>query len=341
MQSIKDSVIQLFGKFYWHESIQAKVKQDVAETTLSMPGKITNIASEYNVSGDSKGSTRQRDDIIFITSRFRSGSTLLWNLFREVGGCTSYYEPFNERQWFNKALRGDGVDSSHRGVNDYWAEYDGLEYLTEFYNENWINTNLYMTEKSHDINMLNYIDALIEHTNKRPVLQFNRIDFRLGWLRANYPNSTILHLYRHPREQWCSFLINKEEVTKDNVTEMYKDGFYLDVWCKNLAPYFPMLDPKQTPHPYQRFYFLWKLSWLWGQHFAHHSVSFENLVSNTKQTISSIMSNVGINADIGKMSQLISAPKLNNWESFATDDWFTAHEKTCEQILTSFFATHQ
>lgn len=341
MHPIKNAVIQLFGKFYWHDKIQSKVKQDIAETTLSIPGDIKNIASEYKVSGNDKVSTRQRDDIIFITSRFRSGSTLLWNLFREVGGCTSYYEPFNERQWFNKSLRGNNVDSSHRGVDDYWAEYDGLKRLSDFYKEDWIHANLYMTEKSYDINMLNYIDTLIEHTDERPVLQFNRIDFRLGWLRANYPNATVLHLYRHPREQWCSFLINKDEVTKDNVTKTYKDGFYLDVWCKDLAPYFPMLDLKQTPHPYQRFYFLWKLSWLWGKHFAHFSVSFEDLVTDTEQTISELMSNVGIDADVGRVSQLISAPKLNNWENFASDEWFAAHEKICEDVLTSFFTKHQ
>ena len=33
---------------------------------------------------------------IFVTSRFRSGSTLLWNIFRHIGGMTTFYEPLNE-----------------------------------------------------------------------------------------------------------------------------------------------------------------------------------------------------------------------------------------------------
>ena len=49
MHPIKNAVIQLFGKFYWHDKIQSKVKQDIAETTLSIPGDIKNIASEYKV----------------------------------------------------------------------------------------------------------------------------------------------------------------------------------------------------------------------------------------------------------------------------------------------------
>src|SRR5687768_15177301 len=74
---------------------------------------------------------------IFITARFRSGSTLLWNIFRNAPGFTAYYEPHNERRWFDPACRGDRVDGTHRGVSDYWAEYQGLEDLARYYNEDW------------------------------------------------------------------------------------------------------------------------------------------------------------------------------------------------------------
>jgi hypothetical protein len=40
------------------------------------------------------------------------------------------------------------------------------------------------------------------------VLQFNRIDFRLPWFRHHFPAATILHLARHPRDQWCSCLLD-------------------------------------------------------------------------------------------------------------------------------------
>jgi hypothetical protein len=38
---------------------------------------------------------------VFVTARFRTGSTLLWNIFRHVPGVTAYYEPLNERRWFD------------------------------------------------------------------------------------------------------------------------------------------------------------------------------------------------------------------------------------------------
>ena len=79
-----------------------------------------------------------RSDLVIITGRFRSGSTLLWNLFRQAGGFTAYYEPLNERRWFDPTARGDRTDSTHRNVSDYWREYDGLEALSRFYREDWI-----------------------------------------------------------------------------------------------------------------------------------------------------------------------------------------------------------
>ncbi|HZY89118.1 MAG TPA: hypothetical protein VFE78_30125, partial [Gemmataceae bacterium] len=61
-----------------------------------------------------EGRACRRSDVILITGRFRSGSTLLWNLFRNVPGCTAYYEPLNERRWFDPATRGSRVDRTHR-----------------------------------------------------------------------------------------------------------------------------------------------------------------------------------------------------------------------------------
>jgi hypothetical protein len=86
-----------------------------------------------------KAATCQRDDIIFITGRFRSGSTLLWNIFRNIEGMTAYYEPLNERRWFDRATRGVRVDSTHRKVDDYWREYEGLNELAEHYQLAWID----------------------------------------------------------------------------------------------------------------------------------------------------------------------------------------------------------
>jgi hypothetical protein len=70
--------------------------------------------------------TCRRTDIVFITARFRTGSTLLWNLFRNTEGITAYYEPLNERRWFDPFRRGERIDATHRNVAEYLREYQGL-----------------------------------------------------------------------------------------------------------------------------------------------------------------------------------------------------------------------
>lgn len=131
---------------------------------------------------------------IFITARFRTGSTLLWNLFRNMSGVTAYYEPFNERRWFDPRSRGARVDATHLGVGDYWAEYQGLPELANHYSEEWTRRHLFMPRNAWNPGMQRYIETLIGRASGRAVLQFNRVDLRLPWLRARFPQAKILHL---------------------------------------------------------------------------------------------------------------------------------------------------
>ena len=61
---------------------------------------------------------------VFITARFRSGSTFLWQLFKSIQGVTCYYEPLNEAAWFLLDKTTAPLDQTHIGVDDYRAEYD-------------------------------------------------------------------------------------------------------------------------------------------------------------------------------------------------------------------------
>jgi LPS sulfotransferase NodH len=335
MSRIKKQAVKLFSKMLSQDALQLSIQDKIKQVSTPVP-KLTNLTSPYSGPASSEiQDTSQRDDIVFITSRFRSGSTLLWNLFRQTPSCTSYYEPFNERQWFNPALRGEGVDSTHRGVDDYWREYDNQGSLNALYDEDWIRKQLLMTEQSWAPNMKAYIEQLVENAPTRPVLQFNRVDFRLPWLKQHFPNAKILHLYRHPRDQWCSFLTDSKLMNKDDVQHTYQDAFYLDVWCKNLAPHYPVLDIRHTPHPYQRFYYLWKLSYLHGIKYADQSISFEQLTGQPAQQIQQTFDLLGIDdADITSLCQVIKAPAPERWKQYADDDWFTEHEQICEHNLS-------
>lgn len=274
---------------------------------------------------------------VFLTGRFRSGSTLLWNIFRSVPGCTAYYEPFNERRWFRQEGRGDQVDATHQGVSDYWSEYAGLEDLGRYYREDWIRYELYMDEKTFDPDMKRYITRLATVSRDQAVLQFNRVDFRLPWIKANYPDSPIIHIYRNPRDQWCSTLRDPMSYPPNSSTaEGFIDRFYLQTWVRDLCQQFPFLERYRNSHQYYNFYLLWRLSYSFGLQYADISVSMEKLTKEPSEQTRRIFDTLGWSIDSSALDLSFVKPAASRWQEYATDDWFAAIEDECNQLLKDF-----
>lgn len=282
-----------------------------------------------------------RDDIVFITARFRSGSTLFWNLFREIPSCTAYYEPFNERRWFDAAHRRSHTDPTHRGVSDYWREYEPLPHLGDLYREEWIERGLFMGEHAWDPGMKAYLAAMIERAPGRPILQCNRIDFRLPWIRRHFPRATVLHLYRHPRDVWVSTLTDAgaypASASMDDFTAA--DHYYLVRWAMDLRHAFPFLDPAAHDHAYPLFYLVWKLSYLFGRRFAHGSLAYEDLVTRPEEVMADLADRLSLpDADPARLAGLVDPPRPGKWRAYAPEEWFAVREERCEQILADFLA---
>jgi hypothetical protein len=255
---------------------------------------------------------------VFITARFRSGSTLLWQIFRALPAATAFYEPHNERRWFDPASRGGKVDQTHLGVDDYWREYDGMGELAQWYREEWADRHFYMGEDFADRDMRAYLEYLIAHASARPVLQFNHVDFRL------------------PCDQWISGLLRPTEVPRDVTTaEFWRyDHFYLLCWARDLCFQFPFLDPRHEPHPYRLFYLLWRLSHHYGSAYAHASVAFEDLVAQPRTEIARLLDAAQWpDVDLDPLVALVKPVRSGGWTTFAPATWFAEHEAACEQIL--------
>ena len=296
----------------------------------------------YDLGSASKPqSVAQRDDIVLISGRFRSGSTLLWNLFRNIPGCVSYYEPFNERRWFDPTSRGEQVDVSHRGVDDYWREYEHCEHLGKLYNDQWQDRGFHLGAGDWNPQLKRFIEEVVQCSGSlRPVLQFNRIDFRLPWLRQTFPNATILHIYRHPRDQWCSVLQKNERFPPDGHMADFAaaDRFYTLRWARDLKYRFPFLDERSVEHPYQLHYFLWNLSYLYGRSYSDCSLSFEELVTHPEATLFRVLDTCAIDAaHVEPLCSLINPPPLGKWKTYADDAWFRRHETHCDDVLNEFF----
>lgn len=304
--------------------------------------EVNNYANPYQPGACTTG----REDIIndhnvmFITGRFRSGSTLLWNMLRDIPGTTSYYEPFNERRWFNADKCGKGVDNTHLGVEDYWREYDGLDSLGRFFKDSWGDKNLYMTGSSWEPRMMHYIDELIRSGDTRVILQFNRLDFRLNWVRRYYPNAKIIHIYRNPREQWLSYIKSADGCgPADSFRSLgNQDFFYLRRWGRDLRYIFPFLDESRLTHLYELFYLIWRLSYNHGSTYADYSMSMEDLAKNTDASLSKVFSLVNIKKElIAQASSKVKNIPAQRWQGYADDSWFKKQEERCETILSEYY----
>lgn len=330
---LKRGFLSILLKLIREESVRAELQRFCVSSSESFIRGFEYSPQPYTHKRESSKESAKKS--LIITGRFRSGSTALWNVFRESNSFHAYYEPFNERQWFNPKMRGDYVDSSHINVKDYWSEYEGLERLVDVFDERWPFESLYMSEFSQDRRMYDYVRTLIDSTNKTPVLQFNRIDFRLPWFKKYFRESFFLHLYRNPRDQWCSFLVDKNKMNAKEVETTYEDNFYLYHWARDLANVFPELTNYRKMHPYFLFYLIWRLSYMYGQFYCDMSVSYEELANNPKNILDKVYQEMGLDSEeVIELSKLILKTEPDKYLAYAKSEWFEWHELQVEKFLS-------
>jgi hypothetical protein len=108
-------------------------------------------------------------------------------------------------------------------------------------------------------------------------------------------------------------------------------------WVADLKYHFPFLDERAISHPYELFYYIWKLSYLFGIKYADHSIRFEALVENLEAQLVELFRVVSIdNADVGELKKLVTKVDVGKWREYADDEWFKKYESGCEEVLGEF-----
>ncbi len=270
---------------------------------------------------------------VFITGRFRSGSTLLWNVFRQVGEAVSFYEPLHES--LLQMIRSRTLPQpEHYHVRTYFESYPLETDLAKHHDSTFGVCRLHLEADEPHLRLRDYLTFLINRVNENriPVLQCNRIDFRLPWIRANFPKAVIIHLYRSAREQWISSVDGNSRFADNDVDA---DPFLITTWARDLCEQFPFLARPFIRHSYERFYYLWKLSYLIGSRQADLSVSFEDILCDDRTVLWQILDLAGVEPRrwIEHCSGLVVKATAENKLNYRDEQWFHGLEEKCETTL--------
>lgn len=210
---------------------------------------------------------------ILISGRFRSGSTLLWQLLRATRSTVAFYEP--DHDGLLAHIPHTTPMPSHVGVTQYWDEYAArTELLAQHHRRAFGAADFLLEANDPQPQLKAYLEALINSAAlARAVLKLNRFSLRLGWLRAQLPQAHILHISREPRAAWVS---SRRHLPQDRwalSTEL--DAYDLLQWTLDLAPCLPFLAPLLLQPSYALHFALWRLSDVLAERLADTALLLE------------------------------------------------------------------
>lgn len=287
----------------------------------------------------------QMKNSIFITARYRTGSTYLYSLFSSLVDVAAFYEPLNEEviNWLDKDEKSTQENQTvfaHTLKDNYFGEYKSLniEKLRQAHSREFGTKKMVMSKKDYYYQLKNYISFILSsYPTKLNVLQFNRIDFRLAWFKVNFPQALIVNLRRNPRDIYVSYIethLRANQKTSFDFDYDLGGMFCLDFYIKLLGsisiPQFCIYELNN----YEKIYVVNQLSNLWADKFADVVVTYESLINNPIDILSKIVSHIP-NYELKLLEEIVEPKKtrINLWSKYHPDSWFQECEEKCDHLL--------
>ncbi len=248
-------------------------------------------------------------DPIFITGRFRAGTSFLWQVFDALDDCCAWYEPLHPQ--LLSAIEHTRPKADHVGISDYWGVYRTHPEFKENHSNHFAVEAMYLEAEDDFPELEVYINHLIELSGEnRPVLQFNRVDLRLPWLKAKFPSAKIIHIQRNPLQLFHS---QRKHLEQQHVNDaLYWDAYELPSWCFSLSQQLPIFSvTKAYIQPaFYDFYLLYKLSQLMANHHADVWIDLEQHVFQSTAFIGQLKQVIALSAEQEeKLIDMIHVPE--------------------------------
>lgn len=250
---------------------------------------------------------------IFITGRFRSGTSFLWQLFNALDGYCAWYEPLHPQ--LLEAIKYVDPKKDHVGVSDYWQTYRENQRFSQYYSKQFATEHLYLEPQQRHPELKTYINHLIELSQPaRAVLQFNRVDCRLAWLKSNFPDALIIHIERNPLQLYESQ--RKHINPKYRHQADYWDAYELAQWSYALSDEFPFMTlGMASEHAFYRFYLLYQLSKIMARNHADISINLDVDVFQSEGFIKKLNGVVGLSKRQQQtIKDLVHIPELSEFD---------------------------
>lgn len=165
---------------------------------------------------------RRQPPSIFLHSLFRSGSTYLFNAFRNEPGFWCYYEPLHhqliEIRQDRLAIFPFDKKTTDKMSHPQLTRPHFYEFKAVLKNDHIPFFNVFMSYSEfaavrQHARMYKYVMTLLVSTPDKltPLLQFNRSSLRIGWFKRFFRNALHIYILRDRRDQFESYFRQGEK----------------------------------------------------------------------------------------------------------------------------------